>query len=158
MSPIDPPLIDELAAALARLESGAPQIVRAPYKINNKTVSEEAGRHRSTIKTTEAFEQIRSEIARAEAKRIRGSSGERKLRQRIRDLERQKESLKAEKSELATRLQDAGTMLFRIYRQLAELEDQNEYILSKIDEIRRKDHRVNEAFEIASFDQLIELK
>ena len=109
-------LLEGLYAALHRLQSERPTRVAVPYRINMKTVCTEAGRHRSSIRSTPQFEQLRRAIAGATAPsadvvdRLRRETAQLKLK-----LQRCQSEL-AEKKEM---LAQAGETILRLHVAMA---------------------------------------
>jgi len=117
------PVLRDLSAALGRLVAGNPIVVHAPYTINQKTVCEEAARHRSTIKNTDKFAGIRTAIAIASAQHRKADRRHFYNRERQRNLKTIKR-LREENAALQHVLDEAGETILRLYLRVESLEQE----------------------------------
>jgi hypothetical protein len=148
-------LLADLYAALNRLVLGSPVIVKPRYKINMKTVCDEAGRDRSSIKTHKGFEDIREAICKAKKATQSPHHSSKADLDTIRQLEERNRSLRRELSLQDEKLTEASETIYRLYLQLHRMEEDREYLLAKVQSARITSQAVEKAFRVIGFDRFI---
>lgn len=101
------------------------------------------------------FSDIRNRIEKEEHARLEKEMGYGKSKERLSQLEKTIERLKNERSELDAALDEAAETIFRLYRKVALLTDENRYILERVSYARSASKVVDRAFEGMKFDSLI---
>ncbi len=143
----------DLTNALDRLIAGTTLIVRAPYRINQAAVCAEAGRHRSSIKRTEEFTQLRRDIA--AAARIHDSKPGKRKKDTLRLLKKV-ERLGAEKRHLEKALDEAAVTIYRLHYQLQAHEADRDYLLGRVSDARKTSKAVDRVFTLMNFDDFLD--
>jgi len=144
----------ELEDALGRLVVGNTLVVKPPYGINQKTVCEEAGRHRTSIKSSPEFAEIKKKIETAEENRRETALGPKHLAVENQSLISKNSILAQKLSEAEEALESAAEMIYRLHRQLQATEDDRLYLLQKVEYARKTSRVVDKTFTAMNFDSL----
>lgn len=148
-------LLADLYAALNRLVLGCPLNVTPGYKINMKTVCEEAARDRSSIKTHKGFKDIRYAIRKAKATAPTSHRSKKKDLDKIRQLKERNRSLREELAARNEKLNEATETIYRLYLQLNRMEEDQKYLLGKVRSARMTSQAVEKAFQVIGFDRFV---
>lgn len=145
-------LLEELRAALMRLAIGEARRVKPPYRICHKTVCEEAGRDRSSIKTGEPFLEIRAAIRRVaelhdSAKLAPDPRGE-----EILALTKKLERLSSKLRDSESALDSAVVMIHDLHRELLQLESHKRQLYESLDCVRRANPSIDRELRLAGID------
>lgn len=141
--------MNDFTKALDRLITGATLIVRAPYRITQAAVCTEAGRHRSSIKRTEKYAQLRKDIAAAARNHDCESNRKKKSNLLLREKVKR---LRAEKQDLERALDEAAVTIYRLHHQLQVHETDRDYLLGRVSDARKTSTAVNRVFTLMNFD------
>ncbi len=151
-------LISELFDALQRLASENTRIVKAPYTICQSTVCKEAGRHRSSIKNTPVFRDIRAAIACYVALIAENHQKPKADSDQVAQLRKKNERLKTELSSSEETLDAAVQMIFDLNRALIRVEDDYRSMITHMAAVRATNDLVDRALRMSGFDRLFDVE
>lgn len=151
LTPRKEKLIRELSDALQRLVDGNTNLVTAPYKISQKTVCDEADRHRSSIKTSAEFIDLRAKIEHF----ANSHQDPEPDPSQLEALLRKNKNLKAKLSEAEATLDSALLMIYELNRQAILTEENQSNLRGHISRLRSTNESVDKAFRVSGFDRLL---